>query len=162
MQPSKTSRALPANRARAATLPGLHRDERGQTTTFFLKLVVTIAVVGFVVLDLGGPLLARIQMDNDARNATSEVTKLYGTSGGDVGAVQARLEQQLEGTGVTVAAIEVTPPEVKGGDSVLHITYQRDVKSWLFGRLGPLKDWYHVEVTTDTDVKVAPLPRKGT
>lgn len=140
----------------------LHRDDRGQTTTFVVKLVVTVAVIGFVVLDLGGPLLARIQMDNDARNATSEVTKLYSASGGDVDAVQGRLEQQLEGTGISVASIEATPPQVKGGASVLHITYQRDVKSWLFGRLAPLKNWYHIEVTTDTEVRVAPLPRKKT
>lgn len=119
-----------------------------------------MAVIGFVVLDLGGPVLARIQMDNDARNATSEVTKLYGTSGGDVDAVQARLVQQLDGTGISVARIEVTPPAVKGGDSVLHITYERNVNSWLFGRLKPLEDWYHVETTTDTEVKVTPMARK--
>lgn len=119
-----------------------------------------MAVIGFVVLDLGGPVLARIQMDNDARNATSEVIKLYSTSGGDVDAVQARLETQLQGTGISVDKIEVTPPQVKGGDSVLHITYTREVKSMLFGRLAPLKNWYHVEITTDTEVKVAPLPRR--
>lgn len=122
--------------------------------------MVTVAVVGFIALDLGGPILTRIQIDNDARNATSEVTKLYSTTGGDVDAVQARLEQQLDGTGIAVAKIEVTPPETKGGDSVLHITYQKDVKSWLFGRLPPLKGWYHVEVTTDSEVKVMPRPSK--
>lgn len=138
----------------------LHGDERGQTTAFVVKLVVTVAIVGFIVLDLGGPILTRIQIDNDARNATSEVTKLYSTTGGDIEAVQARLEQQLDGTGISVAKIEVTPPEIKGGDSILHITYQKDVKSWLFGRLPPLKRWYHVEVTTDSEVKVMPRTAK--
>lgn len=139
---------------------GLHRDQSGQTTTFLVKLLVTVAVVGFVALDLGGPVLARMQMDNDARNATSEVTKLFTSSGGDVDAVRARLEQQLAGTGISVASIEVTPPQTNGGDSVLHVTYTREVKSWLFGRLAPLKGWYHVEVTTDTEVKVQARPPK--
>lgn len=155
-------RHTPPQQRRSGTprLAARHRDEDGQTTAFVVKLVVTVPVVGFIALDLGGPILTRIQIDNDARNATSEVTKLYSTTGGDVDAVQARLEQQLDGTGIAVAKIEVTPPETKGGDSVLHITYQKDVKSWLFGRLPPLKGWYHVEVTTDSEVKVMPRPSK--
>jgi len=132
------------------------RDEAGQTSAFLLKLAVLIAVVGFLAIDLGGPFITRIQVDHDAQDAMKDAAKVYDTSHYNLDATQARLESQLTGTGIVVKDVEVVPnPDAAAGAQYRHLlraTFEKDARTYLMGKIPQLKDWYHIEIHSESQV----------
>jgi len=107
---------------------------------WLVKLVLGIAIAGFVLFELGSPLVTRTMLDGQAHDAATDAAKDY-FSGHDVGKAQAVAQQDADGDGATLAGFTVD------GQGTVHVTLSKKAKSYVLHNFGPTKHWYDVSVT---------------
>ena len=107
---------------------------------WLIKLVVGIALAGFVLFELGSPLVTRTILDGQAHDAATDAAKDY-FSGHDVGKAQAVAQQDATTDGATLAAFTVDD------QGTVHVTLSKKAKSYVLHNFGPTKHWYDVSVT---------------
>ena len=109
-------------------------------SSWIVKLVLGIALAGFVLFELGSPVVTRVNLDGQAHDAASDAAKDY-FSGHDVAKAQAVAQQDAATDGATLAAFTVDD------QGVVHVTLSKKAKSYVLHNFGPTKHWYDISVS---------------
>ena len=104
---------------------------------WIVKLVLGVALAGFVLFELGSPLVTKVMLDGQAHEAATDAAKDY-FSGHDVAKAQAVAQQDATTDGVTLAAFSVDD------QGTVHVTLSKKAKSYVLHNFGPTKHWYDV------------------
>ena len=105
------------------------------------KIVVTIAIAGFAVVEGGSPLWTRAQLDDIAHSIADEgAAELVRTK--DPASAQAAAAEEARARDVQLTAFTADAARV-------HVTVYRRARSYLLYRFGPTKGWYDVSVDAD-------------
>ena len=107
---------------------------------WLIKLVVGIALAGFVLFELGSPVVTKTILDGQAHDAASDAAKDY-FSGRDVGKAQAVAQHDADGDGAKLSAFSVDD------QGTVHVTLSKQAKSYVLHNFGPTKHWYDVSVS---------------
>jgi hypothetical protein len=107
---------------------------------WLLKLIIGIALAGFILFEVGSPVVTRLILDGQTHDAATDAAKDY-FSGHDVGKAQAVAQQDADTDGATLADFHVD------GDGTVHVTLSKKAKSYVLHNFGPTKHWYDVSVS---------------
>lgn len=106
---------------------------------WLMKIVISFALVGFLAVELGSPLVTRAQLDTLAHDAADNaVLELLGNNSDE------RAQE--------VANEVVTKEDARLKHFVIDqrgvtVTVEREARSFLLKKVEQLKSWYEVEVT---------------
>lgn len=115
-------------------------------TGWLVKVVVSIAVVGFLAVELGAPLVTRAQLDDLAHDAA------------DNAALEMLNSRNIEGAKAVAAEI-LTDKNATLKDFVVNeqggitLTAEREARSFLLKKWDRTKSWYLVKVKVTSDKK---------
>ncbi len=108
---------------------------------FLAKVVIAILALGVAALELGSPLVTRLQLDGVANDAASDAAlTLFHTR--DANQARATAEQVVAGRDATFRDFQVE------SDGAVRVTVGRQATSLLLERWDRLKSWYDVTVTS--------------
>jgi len=104
---------------------------------WLVKLVVTLAVLGFFGFELSSPLIAHAQLDSAAHDVAD---------GAAFDLRQGQTVDQAKADAGKVADSEHVHLDSFSVDTskVVHVTVSKDAKSYLLRRFSRTKSWYHV------------------
>lgn len=109
---------------------------------WLLKIVIAIAVVGFLVIELGSPVWTRAQLDDVAHDIADEAAfDLKRTN--DPAVTRAEAEKLASAKDVTLTAFEIRDAQH------VYVTVYRQAKSYLLRRFDQTRDWYDISVKAD-------------
>ncbi len=114
---------------------------------FLAKVVITIVVLGVAAVELGSPLVVRVQLDTEAHDVADESARTLARTGNVVQA-QATAEQMLLEKDASLRAFHVDTA------GTVNVTVAREAPSLLVKKLEAMKSWYDVTVT-------AAAPKRG-
>lgn len=115
-------------------------------TGWLVKVVVTIALVGFLAVELGAPLVTRAQLD-DLANDAADNASLEILNSRDVERAKAVATEILTDKSATLKDFAVT---AEGGVS---LTAEREARSFLLKKWDRTKSWYLVRVKVTKEKK---------
>ena len=107
-------------------------------TGWLLRVVLGIALAGFLVVELGSPLLARAQADDAAHEVANEAAFEYGRTNSYEG-MQDRCREKASETGVDVVLCELN------SEGKIEVKISKKARSFLLDRFGATKKWYRAE-----------------
>lgn len=107
---------------------------------WLIKLLLGIAVVGFAVIELGSPLIARAQADDAAHDVADEAALALSNRR----TVEAMSEQCAETAADKDVKLERCELDAEGRVAV---TVTKTARSFLLYRFSQTKDWYQVEAS---------------
>jgi hypothetical protein len=107
---------------------------------WLVKIVVGIALAGFVLFEVGSPIVTRVILDGQAHDAATDAAKDY-FSGHDADKARAVAQHDADGDGATLANFSVDD------QGTVHVTLSKTAKSYVLHNFGPTKHWYDVSVT---------------
>ncbi len=113
-------------------------------TGWLVKLVVSIALVGFLAVELGSPLVTRAQLDDLAHDAADNAA-LEILNSRDVERAKAVAAEILHDKDATLKEFAVD----QQGKVVL--TAEREARSFLLKKWSRTESWYDVEVTVTSE-----------
>lgn len=113
-------------------------------TGWLVKLVLGIAVTGFVAIELGTPLVVRAQLDGSAHDAADEAGFVIRDGGSQEAAAQAAAEVAAKND----ADVEAVGVDEQGKVSV---TLRKQAKSYLLKKWDRLQSWYEVRVSATSE-----------
>lgn len=108
-------------------------------SSWLLKVLAGVAMAGFLVFELGTPLVARLQLDDVAHDAADAAGrdlrggKTVAQARDTAGAIVADRGGRLDG-------FELRP------DGRIHVTISKRAESYVLDRVDQLRSWYQVEV----------------
>ncbi len=105
-----------------------------------LKLVIGIALAGFILFELGSPVVTGVMLDGQAHDAATDAAKDYFSSR-SVASAQGVAQHDADGDQATLAAFRVDD------DGTVHVTLSKQAKSYVLHNFGPTKNWYKVSKT---------------
>jgi hypothetical protein len=109
-------------------------------SSWLVKIVLGIALIGAAVLELGSPLIAKAQADDAAHNIADEVAFRLTAHN-----TKAELDDACK-TESAKESVEVLQCTVDSkGDVVVRV--RKDARSLVLKRWSATEDWYHPEVT---------------
>lgn len=103
----------------------------------WLRNMVLAALVLFLLVDLGAPLVIRVQLDAAANDAAAASGRTYLRDGGLTEA-EAAARAEAAGAGADLETFEVLP------DGRIHLALTRQAPSRVFDRVSQLDSWYAV------------------
>lgn len=107
---------------------------------WLVKVLVGIAAIGFLIVEIGSPLVARAQADDAAHEVANEAAfRLRDTN----------TQQALDDACASEAAkqdVEVVRCEVNQERAVV-VTVTKEARSFLLARFEPFEKWYTAEAT---------------
>jgi hypothetical protein len=111
---------------------------------WLVKVLVGIVVLGFAVIELGSPLVARAQADDAAHEVANEASFRLRDN-----YTQATLDEacQTEAEKQNVKIVECTVNEKQ--EVVVKVT--KHARSFLLDRFDATKDWYDVEASATAE-----------
>ena len=107
---------------------------------WLVKIVVGIAIAGFVLFEVGSPIVTKSILDGQAHDAATDAAKDY-FSGHDVGKAQAVAQTDADTDNANLTAFSVD------AQGTVHVTLSKKAKSYVLHNFGPTKHWYDVSVT---------------
>lgn len=113
---------------------------------WLVKVLVGIAVLGFLVIEIGSPLVARAQADDAAHEVANEAAFRLRDS---------FTQQTLDDSCAAEAAeqgVAVVRCEVDASRNVV-VTVTKDAKSFLFAKFDATAKWYKAEATATATPK---------
>ena len=114
---------------------------------FLAKVVITIVVLGFSAVELGSPLVVRVQLDGVAHDAADESAHTLSQSRNALQA-QAAAEQIVLDRDASLRAFGIDAA------GTVNVTVAREAPSLLVKKLDAMRSWYDVTVT-------AAAPKRG-
>jgi hypothetical protein len=114
---------------------------------WLLKVIVGIAVLGFVVVELGSPLVARAQADDAAHEVANEASFRIRDD---------FTEQTLQDSCNSEAAkhsVTVTVCDFDRDKQEVVVTVTKHARSFLLDKFDATKDWYVVEASARSEKK---------
>ena len=109
-------------------------------TGWLLRVVLGIALFGFLVVELGSPLLARAQADDAAHEVANEAAFEYGRTRSYEG-MQERCKEKAAETSVDVVLCELNT------EGEIEVKISKKARSFLLDRFEPTKKWYRAEAS---------------
>jgi len=106
---------------------------------FLAKVVISIVLLGLVAVELGSPLVVRLQLDGVAHDAADESAFTLSRSRSSVEA-QGTAEQIVRGRGATLRSFEIDAA------GAANLTVAREAPSLILKRVDKLKSRYDVSV----------------
>lgn len=113
-------------------------------SSWLLKVIVGIVLIGAAVLELGSPLIARAQVDDAAHNVADEVAFQLRTFRDDP-ALQEACRVQADRESVELVACRVVDR------TKVEVTVRKEAWSFLLKNWSVTEDWYHPEATAVAD-----------
>jgi Flp pilus assembly protein TadG len=107
---------------------------------WLVKIVVALAIVGFLVVELGSPLLTKATLDGTAHDAADDAAHEYFQDHDPDKAQQTAVEDAENGH----AHLERFSIDDQG---VVHVTLSKQARSYVLHRFKQTKDWYNVRVS---------------
>lgn len=105
----------------------------------WLKGVVVTALLLFVAIDLGSPLVVRVQLDATAAEATVAGGRAW-LRGGGAGAAEAAALAEVEADGAMLELFEILP------DGRVRVGVAKRAEARALDRVEQLATWYDVRV----------------
>ena len=109
---------------------------------WLLKLVIVIALIGFLIVEVGSPLIAHAQVDGIAHDAADNAATEYRASS-NVDLARGRCGQIAQDKSVKIL---VCDPDTND-PAVWHVTVEKEARSVLFKRWSVLAKYYDVKVS---------------
>ncbi len=113
---------------------------------WLVKVVLVIALLGFLAFELGSPLIVRAQADDAAHEVANEASfrlrDSYTQQTLDTACAQEATEQKVQIKSCTV-----------NEQRAVLVTVAKEAKSYLLHNIGPLKSWYNVEASATAQPK---------
>ena len=109
-------------------------------SSWILKLAIGIALVGFLVIELGSPLITKATLDGTAHDAANDAAHAY---------FQNHDPDQAQKTASDDAANDHAKLEKFSIDDqgVVHVTLSKQARSYVLHDFKQTKDWYNVRVS---------------
>ena len=114
---------------------------------WLIKVIVGIAVIGFAVVELGSPLVARAQADDAAHEVANETSFRIRDD---------FTEKAMQDACTTEAAdhdVTVTQCEFDTASNEVVVTVTKHARSFLLDKFDVTKDWYDVEASARAERK---------
>jgi len=109
-------------------------------TGWLFKVILVIGVVGFLILEVGSPLIVRAQIDGAAHDAANDAAaELLHSRNPDQARATADADAAKEGATVQNFQID--------DRGVVRVTLQKQARSVLLKKWDTLKSWYDVRVS---------------
>ena len=106
---------------------------------WLVKLVITLAVLGFFGFELSSPLIAKAQADSAAHDA-ADGAAFDLRQGETVDQAKEDADKQATSQHAHLDFFSVDTARV------VHVTVSKEARSYLLRRFGRTKSWYHVTV----------------
>jgi Flp pilus assembly protein TadG len=107
---------------------------------WLIKIAVAVAIAGFLVVELGSPLLARATLDNTAHQAADDSAReLLATHDQQRAANVADQDARDDH-----AHLDTWDIDAQGA---VHVTLSKEAKSYVLHNFKPTRDWYHVRAS---------------
>jgi hypothetical protein len=103
----------------------------------FIKYVLILGVLGFLVFDLGSPLWSRTAASGAAHDAAAAAAQDY-FGGASLSAARNDANVAALARGATVTKMQLE------GDGDIEVTVSRPTKAYLLNNISALKNWYNV------------------
>jgi Flp pilus assembly protein TadG len=107
---------------------------------WLIKIAVSIAIAGFLVVELGSPLLARATLDTTAHQAADDSAREL-TQSHDRDKALAAADQDAR---ADHAHLDTWDFDAQG---TVHVTLSKEAKSYVLHNFKPTRDWYHVRAS---------------
>lgn len=107
----------------------------------WLKAALLGALLVFAAVDLGSPLVIRVQLDGTAGDAAAAGGRTY-LRARDVGHAEAAARAEAEADGATLERFELL------SDGRIALTVAKEASASVFDRVSQLASWYVVRVDT--------------
>ena len=104
---------------------------------WLLKIIIGVAVVGFILFELGSPLIATAILDGQTHDAANDAAHEY-FQGHDVVRAQAVAQADADGDHAKLEAFSIDE------QGTVHVTLSKQAKSYVLHNFGPTKNWYTV------------------
>jgi hypothetical protein len=114
---------------------------------FLAKVVISIVVLGLAAVELGSPLIVRLQLDGLAHDVADESAFTLSQSR-NAGSARATADQIVLDRGASLRSFEID------GAGAVNVTVAREAPSLVLKRLDKVKSWYDVSVA-------AVAPKRG-
>jgi hypothetical protein len=111
-----------------------------------LKLVVGIALAGFIAFELGSPLVTKAILDGQAHDAANDAAHEY-FQNHDGDRAKAIAQQDADDDHATLAAFDIDE------QGTVRVTLSKQAKSYVLHKFGPTKDWYDVRISASARPK---------
>lgn len=109
-------------------------------STWLMKVVLGIALVGFAVIELGSPLVAKAQAD-DAAHAVADAAAAALFNRQSAEAMQAECAEVAAENSVELVSCEIN------AEGRVEATVNKTATSFLLHKFDPTKDWYEVKAS---------------
>lgn len=113
-------------------------------TGWLLKVVLAIALVGFLAMELGSPLVTRAQLDDLAHDAADNAS-LEILNSRNVEAAKAEAAQILNDKNAELKEFSVDQ------EGRVSVTAEREARSFLLKKWDRTKSWYLIKVKVTSD-----------
>jgi len=107
---------------------------------WLLKIIFGVAVVGFVLFELGSPLIAAAILDGQTHDAANDAAHEY-FQNHDADRAKAVAQQDAADDHVKLDVFTIDD------QGTVHVTLSKQAKSYLLHNFGPTKDWYDVRTS---------------
>lgn len=118
-------------------------------SSWLVKVVLGIALIGVAVIELGSPLIARAQADDAAHNIANSVAFQLSESGS---ASQERLDASCSEQSAK-ESVELVSCEVNG-DGHVEVRVRKEARSLLLGSWSVTEDWYRPTATAVSEREI--------
>ena len=113
---------------------------------WLIKVLVGIALIGFLIIELGSPLIARAQADDAAHEVANEVAFSLKSDFRQT-TLDSTCADQAKQHNVTADCT------YDRGRNVVDVKVTKQAKSFLFVKINALKGWYNVKASASASPK---------
>ena len=107
---------------------------------WLVKLVVGIALLGFLVVELGSPLVTRATLDGQAHQAADDAAHEMFQSH-DQNKARAIADQDAQDDHAKLETFDIDE------QGTVRVTLSKQARSYVLHNFGPTKDWYNVRIS---------------
>jgi len=115
-------------------------------SSWLVKIVVAIAIVGFLIIEVGSPLVVRVGLDSDAHTAADEAAKEL-TLTRDSAKARAVAESDAESAHARLESFDID------GQGIVRVTLSKQAKSYVLHNFEQTRSWYDVRVNASAASK---------
>lgn len=113
-------------------------------TGWLVKLVLGVAVFGFLAVEVATPVIVRVQLDGTAHEVADEAGIILRDRGAEAAA------EEVAVNGAALHDAELVSFEVDK-DGKAKITLRKQAKSYLLKKVEQFESWYDVRVTATSE-----------
>jgi len=116
-------------------------------SSWLVKVILGIALVGIAVIELGSPLVAKAQLDGAAHEVADEAALLVRPT-----TTQSDIEERCEELAAT-RSVEIVSCTLNRDKTVVTVMARKEARSLILKNVGATEDWYDQTITVTADVK---------